>query len=73
MTTEEWRLSKVAENRLRRVAKRQGYALHRSRARDPRSISHGLYRLEGHAAFQQAPDIWYSADEIARLLHEPLS
>lgn len=36
---------KVRENRLRRMADRQGLRLHKSRARDPRSNDFGLYWL----------------------------
>jgi hypothetical protein len=36
---------KVRENRLRRVASRQGMTLQRSRRRDERACDHGLYRL----------------------------
>ena len=36
---------KVRENRLRRAAKRQGYALRKSRARDPRAMDYGCYML----------------------------
>ncbi len=36
---------KVYENRLRRVADRRGYRLEKSRRRDERAITFGLYRL----------------------------
>jgi len=36
---------KVRENRLRRMADRQGLRLLRSRARDPRDITYGGYQL----------------------------
>jgi hypothetical protein len=36
---------KIYENRLRRVADRQGYRLEKSRRRDERAITFGLYRL----------------------------
>jgi hypothetical protein len=36
---------KVYENRLRRVAYRRGYRLEKSRRRDERAITFGLYRL----------------------------
>lgn len=36
---------KVYENRLRRVAYRQGYRLEKSRRRDEHAITFGLYRL----------------------------
>lgn len=34
---------KVRENRLRRMAERQGLTLTRSRRRDPRALDYGLY------------------------------
>lgn len=40
---------KVRENRLRRMAKRQGLQLQRSRRRDPPAIDFGLYFLAGSA------------------------
>jgi hypothetical protein len=45
-------VTKVRENRLRRMAERQGLVLHKSRRRDPRAIDHGLYWLvdEAHRA-----------------------
>jgi hypothetical protein len=36
---------KVRENRLRRMAERQGLALKKSRRRDPRAIDYGMYML----------------------------
>lgn len=36
---------KVQENRVRRMADRQGYRLMRSRARDPRDLTYGGYQL----------------------------
>lgn len=36
---------KVRENRLRRMAARQGLTLQKSRLRDPRAIGYGLYQL----------------------------
>jgi hypothetical protein len=36
---------KVRENRLRRMAERQGYQLTRTRRRDPRAIDYGSYTL----------------------------
>lgn len=64
-------ITKVVENRLRRVARRQGYVLRRSRARDLRAVSYGKFRLEGHPSFIE-DDIWFSGPQVARLLHEPL-
>ncbi|MBU3751368.1 MAG: hypothetical protein FGM52_13155 [Mycobacterium sp.] len=37
--------AKTTENRLRRMAQRQGLRLEKSRRRDPRALSHGTYRL----------------------------
>ena len=34
---------KVKENRLRRMAERQGLVLRKSRARDPRALTYGVY------------------------------
>jgi hypothetical protein len=36
---------KVRENRLRRMADRQGLRLEKSRRRDPRAIDYGMYTL----------------------------
>lgn len=36
---------KVRENRLRRMADRQGLRLEKSRRRDPRALDYGTYRL----------------------------
>jgi hypothetical protein len=36
---------KVRENRVRRMAARQGLVLHKSRRRDPRAIDYGVYWL----------------------------
>jgi len=42
MTDQEY---KVLENRLRRMAARQGLRLEKSRARDPRAYVYGTYQL----------------------------
>jgi hypothetical protein len=44
MATKKQR-EKVQENRLRRMADRQGYRLLKSRARDPRDLTFGGYQL----------------------------
>jgi hypothetical protein len=36
---------KVRENRLRRMAERQGFLLLKSRARDPRDLTYGGYQI----------------------------
>jgi hypothetical protein len=38
--------AKVRENRLRRMAARQGFRLVKSRRRDPFAIGYGKYRIE---------------------------
>jgi hypothetical protein len=38
---------KVRENRVRRMAKRHGYRLEKSRRRDPLALDFGQYRLTG--------------------------
>ena len=40
---------KVRENRLRRMADRQGLALHKSRIRDPRAIGYGGWFISDQA------------------------
>lgn len=50
--------SKVRENRLRRMATRQGLQLHRSPRRDTRALDYGLYRL------LPGDDTWISIDEV---------
>lgn len=44
MTPEE-QAEKVRENRLRRMAERQGLELQKSRRRDPRAYDYGTYQL----------------------------
>lgn len=36
---------KIRENRLRRIAERQGLAVQKSRRRDPRALDYGKYRI----------------------------
>jgi len=38
---------KVRENRLRRMAERQGYTLHKSRRRDPRALDFDRWMIVG--------------------------
>ena len=40
-----WKAEKVRENRLRRMAERQGLRLEKSRRRDPRAVDYGTYQL----------------------------
>jgi hypothetical protein len=66
---------KVRENRLRRMADRQGYRLTKSRRRDPRAIDYGSYWLadastNGHVLGEQ----WGTdLDEIEEFLNLPTS
>jgi hypothetical protein len=46
---------KVRENRLRRVAERQGILLVKSRRRDPRALDYGLYVLVPDTAKNRTP------------------
>lgn len=50
--------SKVRENRLRRMASRQGLRLQRNSRRDTRALDYGLYRL------MPGDGTWISIDEV---------
>lgn len=45
MTTDDDAAFKVRENRIRRMAHRQGLILEKTRRRDPRAIDYGTYAL----------------------------
>ena len=69
---------KVRENRLRRMAERQGLALHKNRRRDPRARDYGLYWLQWVDAATPSHDAWIgypdglTVDEVeAYLTREP--
>jgi hypothetical protein len=62
---------KVLENRIRRVAKRQGYQLIKSRTRDPRAVDYMGYRLAGGNGFLLGDRV-SDLVEIARVLREPI-
>jgi hypothetical protein len=47
--------TKVRENRLRRMAERQGYRLIKSGRRDPRALGYGKYRVETIESALEAP------------------
>lgn len=51
--------TKVRENRLRRMADRQGLFLSKNRRRDPRARDYGLYWLQWHGA--ATPDTSHDA------------
>lgn len=57
---------KVRENRLRRMAKRQGLELVKSRRRDPRALDFGAYQLVG------ASEVGATLDEIEEYLNRPI-
>lgn len=63
---------KVFENRLRRMADRQGFRLVKSRRRDPRAYDYNTYRLVDPATNTVAVggDRGISLDEIERALLE---
>jgi hypothetical protein len=58
---------KTLENRLRRVAERQGLTLTKSRRRDPRAIGYNTFTLtDGVAVLGER----LSLTQVAQLLHE---
>lgn len=60
---------KVRENRLRRMARRQGLELVKSRRRDPRAIDYGLYWLvKATAAEPQTGQHGMTLDQIEAYL-----
>jgi len=63
---------KVRENRLRRMAERQGLRLEKSRRRDPRALDYGTYCLWDEAAHTQVvvTDHWLrlTLDDVERYL-----
>jgi len=67
-------VTKVDENRIRRMAQRQGLQLHKCRRRDPLSIGFGLYLIAGpssttsHAEKLFATGIGRTLDEVERAL-----
>lgn len=70
-------ITKVTENRLRRVAQRQGFELHKSRARDPRHQLYGKYQLHPADVFVlvprgHGPDNWLTAGQVAEFLGEQI-
>jgi hypothetical protein len=58
---------RVRENRLRRMAKRQGYKLHKSRRRDPLATDYMTYRLSKGAAVTKP----LTLDELEKRLTSP--
>jgi hypothetical protein len=66
---------KTLENKLRRMAARQGFTLSKSRLRDPRALGYGGYQIERDnviVAGGQSYQHMMSLDEVeAWLLSEP--
>lgn len=69
---------KVRENRIRRMADRQGYRLMKSRSRDPRAVDYGLYGLvdiqTGGSVFPALAGRWVCSqelDDVEAFLTEP--
>lgn len=58
---------RVRENRLRRMAARQGYKLHKSRRRDPLATDYMTYRLSRGAAATKP----LTLDELEKRLTSP--
>jgi len=58
---------RVRENRLRRMAARQGYKLHKSRRRDPLARDYMTYRLSRGAAVTKT----LTLDELEKRLTSP--
>lgn len=68
-------MDKVRENRLRRMAERQGLKLEKSRRRDPRALDYGSYQLvdAGTAtlvAYGTSNGYGLNLDEIEKALTE---
>jgi hypothetical protein len=63
---------KVRENRLRRMAERQGLQLTKSRRRDPRAVDYGVYWLaDAHTSLVHAGPYqggFRDLDEVERFL-----
>jgi len=63
---------KARENRLRRMATRQGLKLKRSARRDPLATDYGLYWLsDAKTGRVKSPKAGVSLDEIERYLTSP--
>ena len=67
---------KVRENRIRRMAERQGFRLVKSRRRDPFAVDFGRYRVETGdgveaTAFTSAMGWGLTLDEVEKRLTSP--
>jgi hypothetical protein len=62
---------KVTENRLRRMAERQGLVLTKSRRRDPRALDYGKYWIaEARSNALISPETGMDLDGVERFLTE---
>jgi len=74
--TDDDQEDKVRENRLRRMAERQGLALQKCRRRDPRALGFGTYRLVDPlrnrvvASIQSMGDYGYDLADVEQFLTE---
>src|SRR5262245_9437932 len=59
---------KIRENRLRRVAERQGLRIIKSRRRDPRALDYGGYMLSDESNNSVMGRYWRTLDEIETYL-----
>ncbi len=76
MGDKEGSVSKVTENLLRRVARRQGYELSKSRGRDPQAPHFGEYQLtniETGGVYMDVASggVWMTGEATARALNHP--
>lgn len=60
-------MDKARENRLRRAAERQGFALRKSRTRDPLALDYGWHVLRGRREMAHLRDL----AEVERWLSNP--
>ncbi len=60
--------AKVRENRLRRMAERQGLTLTKSRRRDPRALDFGLYWLADANGVTLTPEQGIDIDGVEAFL-----
>ncbi len=59
---------KARENKVRRMAEREGFALQRSRRRDPLAIDYGVYRLWRDGLLVLGDAVGCHMDEIEQFL-----
>lgn len=64
-------IEKARENRLRRMAERQGLILVKSRRRDPLAVDFGLYWITDRNRMIQTPEQGMDLDDVEAWLSEP--